>query len=91
MRARAYGANYVSATHGYTNSGKTDNANAILNERYKEFIAEGKRWYDLRRAGNSFVYDNVQYIDASKSHLLLLPIRTSDIGANDLLVQTPGY
>ncbi|WP_372801717.1 RagB/SusD family nutrient uptake outer membrane protein [Lutibacter sp.] len=91
IRARAYGDNYVSATHGYINGSKVDNANAILEERYKEFIGEGKRWWDLRRAGDSFVYDNNDYISSSKSYLLKLPITVDMIGRNPLLEQTEGY
>lgn len=91
IRQRAYGANYVPAVHAYINGTPTQNANAILNERYKEFIGEGKRWWDLRRAGNSFVFDNVSYLSPGDDYLLLLPITTDMIGRNPLLVQTPGY
>lgn len=91
IRQRAYGANYDALVHGYTNSSQTDNTNAILDERYKEFIGEGKRWWDLRRAGDSFVYDNISFISPSNSHLLLLPITEDMIGRNPLLDQTPGY
>ena len=91
IRQRAYGANYVVGTHGYSNGSQTDNANAILDERYKEFIGEGKRWWDLRRAGASFVYNNVSFISSNDSHLLLLPITNDMIGRNPLLVQTTGY
>lgn len=91
IRQRAYGANYVPSVHAYVNGSKTANANAILNERYKEFIGEGKRWWDLRRAGDSFVYDNISFISTSNSHLLLLPITNGMIGRNPLLEQTPGY
>jgi len=91
IRERAYGANYVVATHGYTNGSQTANANAILNERYKEFIGEGKRWWDLRRAGNSFVTDNVSFLSPGDEYKLLLPITTDMIGRNPLLDQTPGY
>lgn len=89
IRARAYGANYNPATHGYVNGSASDNANAILNERYKEFIGEGKRWWDLRRAGDNFVFQEVQYVD--QSFQLLLPITDDMIGRNPLLEQTPGY
>lgn len=34
----------------FTNGSKTENTNHILNERLKEFIGEGKRWWDLVRA-----------------------------------------
>lgn len=91
IRQRAYGANYVAATHAYTNSTKIDNTNAILNERYKEFIGEGKRWWDLRRAGNSFVFDNVSFLSPGDEYKLLLPITSDMIGRNPLLEQTTGY
>ena len=91
IRQRAYGSNYVPAVHAYINSSQTDNANAILDERYKEFIGEGKRWWDLRRAGDSFVYDNIAFISANDSQLLLLPITEDMIGRNPLLDQTNGY
>ncbi len=91
IRARAYGTKYVAATHAYVNSTKSDNTNAILTERLKEFIGEGKRWSDLRRAGDIFVYDNVQYVTASTSYLLQLPITVYMIGINPKLEQTEGY
>jgi hypothetical protein len=91
IRLRAYGTNYVQAIHGYTNGSQMDNANAILDERYKEFIGEGKRWWDLRRAGNSFVFDNVSFLSPGDEFKLLLPITTDMIGRNPLLDQTPGY
>jgi len=91
IRQRAYGANYVVATHGYSNGSQTENANAILNERYKEFVGEGKRWWDLRRAGDSFVLDNISFLNPGDEFKLLLPITTDMIGRNPALVQTPGY
>lgn len=91
IRQRAYGANYVVSTHAYVNSTKLNNTNAILNERYKEFIGEGKRWWDLRRAGNNFVFDNISYLSTGDDYLLLLPITTDMIGRNPLLEQTTGY
>ena len=91
VRQRAYGVNYVPATHGYVNGTQADNANAILDERYKEFIGEGKRWWDLRRAGNSFVLDNISFLNPGDEFKLLLPITTDMIGRNPALEQTPGY
>lgn len=91
IRARAYGDNYVALTHGYVNGSKTDNTNAILEERYKEFIGEGKRWWDLRRAGNSFVFDNIEFLSTGDDYKLLLPITTDMIGRNPLLEQTVGW
>lgn len=93
IRKRAYGeANYnADPTLTYVNGTKLANANAILNERYKEFIGEGKRWWDLRRAGNSFVFDNVSYLTLANEYKLLLPITNDMIGRNPALVQTTGY
>ncbi len=91
IRQRAYGANYNVLIHGYINGSQVANANAILDERYKEFIGEGKRWWDLRRAGNSFVIDNIDFLNPGDEYKLLLPITEDMIGRNPLLVQTPGY
>ncbi|MEZ4771970.1 MAG: RagB/SusD family nutrient uptake outer membrane protein [Bacteroidia bacterium] len=91
IRERAYGANYDVAIHGYVNGSQIENANAILDERYKEFIGEGKRWWDLRRAGSSFVIDNISFLNPGDEYKLLLPITTDMIGRNPALVQTPGY
>ncbi|UNY97735.1 RagB/SusD family nutrient uptake outer membrane protein [Zhouia spongiae] len=91
VRERAYGANYTPIVHAYSNSSQTDNANAILDERYKEFVGEGKRWWDLRRAGNSFVINNIEFLSAGDEYKLLLPITQNMIGRNPLLEQTPGY
>ena len=91
IRKRAYGQNYKIALHGYTNSSQTNNANAILDERFKEFIGEGKRWWDLRRAGESFVIDNIKFLNPGEEFKLLLPITDDMMGRNPLLKQTPGY
>src|SRR5690606_8936386 len=59
LRERAYGEDYNPAEHAFTPGSKTENMNAILEERLKEFVGEGKRWWDLRRAGNEFVYQEI--------------------------------
>ncbi len=91
IRARAYGDDYNAATQDYVNGSKVANANAILTERYKEFIGEGKRWWDLRRAGDSFVIENIKFLVPGDEYKLLLPISQDMIGRNPLLDQTPGY
>ena len=91
IRARAYGANYNAATQDYVNGSKVANTNAILTERYKEFVGEGKRWWDLRRAGDSFVIENIRFLNPGDEYKLLLPIPQGMIGRNPLLDQTPGY
>ena len=89
IRQRAYGA----AAPVFVNGTITDNMNAILEEYLREFIGEGKRWWALRRAGDSFVYANIKpaYLSPSTTAKLLLPISTSMINNDPLLTQTPGY
>lgn len=89
IRQRAYGAGYTP----YVNSTVTDNMNAILEEYLREFIAEGKRWWALRRAGDSYVYANLNptYFSASSTAKFLLPLSQSMLLADPLLTQTPGY
>jgi hypothetical protein len=89
VRARAYGAKYNPAIYGYPNQAiDADNDEAILRERFLEFIGEGKRWYDLRRFGKSYVF---KYTTASADYQLLWPIDKTTLTNNRLLVQTPGY
>jgi len=49
LRKRAYGSNWNEATYGYTPGSFKDNEIAILQESDKEFVMEGRRWFDLRR------------------------------------------
>lgn len=92
VRARAYGSNYTLATFGYPNQAIDANPNeALLQERLFEFILEGKRWYDLRRFGDSYVYAHASAAPASSSFPLLWPIDRGTLTNNTLLTQTPGY
>ncbi|MFV0505950.1 MAG: RagB/SusD family nutrient uptake outer membrane protein [Bacteroidales bacterium] len=89
VRKRAYGDNY--SGHEYANGTNTQNARAILNERHKEFIGEGKRWWDLVRAGNNFLFDEVKTISSTESYKIYYSI-SQDMLANDSeLEQTEGY
>jgi len=91
VRARAYGTNYVAATFGYPNqSVDTDPKNAILQERFFEFVFEGKRWYDLRRMGDSYVFANT-IMPTQETFRLLWPIDRNSLTNNRLLTQNPGY
>ena len=83
----------------FVNGSKDENEIAIFEERMKEFVYEGKRWYDLRRMkyGNEpivFISPNHPYgvLDkATQGYKILWPIETG-IWTNDPLVdQTPGY
>ncbi|MFM1794001.1 MAG: hypothetical protein RL642_386 [Bacteroidota bacterium] len=89
IRQRAYGNTYTPHVNGTV----TDNMNAILNEYLKEFIGEGKRWWALRRAGDSYVYANLNptYFSANSTAKFLLPLSVSMLTADPLLKQTAGY
>lgn len=91
IRARAYGSDYDPTLHAFTPGSFSENANAILDESLKEFIGEGKRWWDLRRAGPEFVYQEIQNMDPSVSYKLELPISLNMLSNNPYLEQTPGY
>ena len=94
IRQRAYGA----AAVPYVNSSVDNNMKAILEERLREFIGEGKRWWDLRRAGDKWVFNyiNPAYLSAATvasgtGPTLELPITRSMINNDPLLTQTTGY
>jgi hypothetical protein len=89
IRLRAYGAGYTP----HVNSGVTANLNAILNEYLREFIGEGKRWWALRRAGDAYVYANLNptYFSPSTAAKFLLPLSLTMLNNDPLLTQTQGY
>ena len=63
----------------------------ILNERKKEFVSEGKIWWDLIRFG--VVFDEVSSLEGreNESHILLWPVHNTSINRNPNIKQTPGY
>ena len=89
IRQRAYGA----AAPVFTSGSITNNMNAILEEYLREFIGEGRRWWALRRAGDSYVYANIRsaYLSPTSTAKLLLPISVGMLNNDPLLKQTPGY
>ena len=90
VRQRAYGANYSPAL-AYHNQAIDANAKeALLQERLLEFLFEGKRWYDLRRMGDTFVFEHTTVLP-SETYKLLWPIDRSSLTNNRALVQNPGY
>ncbi len=103
IRKRAYGSAYDATTHAYTNGDFATNELAILKERDKEFVAEGKRWFDIRRmqdaSGNPLVfsaaasYGSTTSIlnQATEAHKLLWPVDTEVLSRDKLVTQTPGY
>lgn len=91
VRARAFGANYNAAVQGFPNQpGDTDIKAAILQERLFEFIGEGKRWYDLRRMGNAYVFANTG-LSSAEAYKLLWPVDRASLTNNRALTQTDGY
>ncbi|HUZ57609.1 MAG TPA: SusD family outer membrane lipoprotein NanU [Hanamia sp.] len=98
VRARAYGSNYSDAVYGYPNQPiDVDPKEAILQERFYEFIFEGKRWYDLLRMdpAGSYVYEHVlpasAFPNTDPVGRLLWPIDRTSLTNNRDLVQTAGY
>lgn len=91
IRERAYGANFDINEHGYTNQTQELNTDAILEERFKEFQQEAKRWWDLRRAGDQYVIEHIEFLEPGDEYKLVLPITREMIGRNPALTQTPGY
>ncbi len=84
VRSRAYGASYPRFTY----TSKEAAEEAILAERTKEFIAEGKRWYDVRRMlGGKYAIELVND-DMQK---LLWPIDAGVLSKDSKVKQNPGY
>ena len=74
---------------------------ALAEERQKEFILEGDRWFDLSYRGfdflkktlNDFYPYGARYPEASiKDHQVLFPIPSDEVNLKpDYLPQNPGY
>ena len=91
IRQRAYGENYNSKTIGFPNQPNDKDINeTILEERFKEFFMEGKRWYDLRRFGSEYVF-KYTLAENGNTDKLLWPIDKTTLTNNRALKQTPGY
>ncbi|NLU90478.1 RagB/SusD family nutrient uptake outer membrane protein [Chitinophaga sp. Ak27] len=97
IRDRAFG--LANDPTPFVNGSKDANELAIFSERSKEFVYEGKRWYDLRRMKYgteplAFISPNHPYGVLNKTtqaYRMLWPIEPA-IWTNDPLVdQTPGY
>ena len=101
VRKRAYGKNWK-ATDEYINSDFKTNEYAILKERDKEFVYEGKRWYDVIRLKDGIngqplafdtasAYATTSVLSPNEKYKLLWPVDKGTLGADPLLKQTPGY
>ena len=91
VRQRAYGNAFDASLHAFPNQAiDADPKEAILQERFFEFIFEGKRWYDLRRMGDKYVFQFTT-IPSSEAYKLLWPVDRNTLTNNRALEQTPGY
>ena len=83
----------------FVNGSKDANELAIFEERMKEFVYEGKRWYDLRRmkiAGKPMVFNSSAHPygvldEATQSYMILWPINVGLWTDDPTVDQTPGY
>lgn len=100
VRERAYGDDYEA--NKYTEGTYAGNELAILQERDKEFVWEGKRWFDVVRLrdanGKSLAFSasanypsTAALINSDEEYKLLWPIDINIMSVNPLLKQTPGY
>ena len=65
--------------------GDEDPIEAILKERLREFLFEGKRWHDIR------LFDKATKYSTASENRLLWPIDETTKSTNAELKQTPGY
>lgn len=89
VRKRAFGNNF--AANKFVKGSQSVNRKAILDERYKEFIGEGKRWWDLVRAGESVVFDEISSLNSSEAYKIYYSISEAMLANDDQLEQTEGY
>lgn len=99
VRKRGYGTNPYTP---FVNGSFEENELAIFAERGRELVAEGKRWYDLRRmqdaSGSPLAFRKdlplVGVLDkATEEYKLVWPIDRSTLTSDETLVndQNPGY
>lgn len=100
VRKRAYGDDFEA--NKYTEGSYAENELAILHERDKEFVWEGKRWFDVVRmhdasgkslalsAAGNYPPDH-PLLNPGEEYKLLWPIDITVMSNNPLLKQTPGY
>ena len=104
VRERAFGANWDKATYGYTAGDFTQNELAILEEKTREFVQEGQRWWDLLRmtytkGGDAMVFHKEATLEkeealldmATEAHKVLWPVNVGVLNNDTTIFQTPGY
>lgn len=91
IRQRAQGgssADYYNASRYPTANDLVDD---LLKERRLEFVAEGKRWFDLVRLNRWYQVMNPINGMTSGKHNMVFPIHRDHLLQNPELEQTPGY
>ncbi|SBV90613.1 RagB/SusD family nutrient uptake outer membrane protein [uncultured Dysgonomonas sp.] len=84
---RAYGVdNYYARL-----SSADDVKNAIVAERKKEFVGEGRLWWDFIRLG--VIFDECSWLQGRENakNILLWPVHNSSLNSNPNIKQTDGY
>ena len=100
VRARAYGDKYED--HKYVPGDFAENEWAILQERDKELIGEGSRWFDLLRlhdannkplvfSAKAHYGSNQPILTENKAYMMLWPVDVETLNGDPEIVQTPGY
>ncbi|MBP6065896.1 MAG: RagB/SusD family nutrient uptake outer membrane protein [Bacteroides sp.] len=106
VRQRAYGDNWQDK-YKFVSRTFAENELDILHERDKEFVWEGKRWFDVIRMQdaakkplafskaanypNTYGDDFAPLLMETEAYKLLWPVNVSTLNDDPLLVQTPGY
>lgn len=64
---------------------------AIVTERKKEFVAEGRLWWDFIRLG--VVFEECSWLQGRENakNILLWPVHNSSLNSNPNITQTDGY
>ncbi|WP_417187610.1 RagB/SusD family nutrient uptake outer membrane protein, partial [Bacteroides sp.] len=100
VRQRAYGDKYED--YKYEASDFAANEWAILQERDKELVGEGSRWFDLLRLrdanGKPFVFSPKAHygsespiLTEAQAYMMLWPVDVQVLNGDPKLTQTPGY
>lgn len=63
----------------------------ILNERMRELIVEGHRFWDLKRLGRDIRFPDGSLKMASNAYRILAPVGANAISVNERLCENPGY
>lgn len=102
VRQRAYGSKYDEQIHAYRNAAFGANELAILKERDREFVSEGKRWFDVVRLqgddrkplafSDAANYDDPgALLKVDEAYKLLWPIDIETLNTDPKLKNNPGY